>query len=626
MKSSAYTGSNNIYAQRERVSRQEISAHAMMIARPAEVLITSTREKSHASFLKKTTRTTKSSYLKRYNDYKPITKTCAAAAALNINNKSNGLASEKLSDNEYPIGEVVLGIEIRTHSIKGALIDTANADFIRPGVDVKMEALTEEEIEKALTKIVNHYNWQGTVGISYTRAVTKVGNWGREINKYLTNMLPKSKGKCCSMIHAEAAAYAQMYYGPGRDINGTVLVVTIGKGFGTVVYNQGQKARNMNMIHMTWTYESEARKQQEKYQWQGIAPTLDDKDEETKEQIFKCLTDSGLEGSWEMSFDNKKGGEIKKAVDEFIAWGGLVDEYLQKVTEHVKPERVILLTTGDAARLPTGMLFNLFAPAVASAGVNPKECLIITESPERALVKGAALGAMLELSNKSTVEILRAAICKDVTGAQEPRILTDADMQFVFKKLDRNKDGKLDADDILRGAALYDVALSPVESATVLRAFAGTSAARNNVASFEDFERFWVKTVKKSFVKHVSHQDELEMHLSEKKLPADEAPVIVLQSGYSYCRPCIKFERSYESVAKDPRFKSIKFLKVVGDSSPATSKLTANLGIENTPDFRIFRGGKLVQKFTGANRKKLEDNLVAVLEQDADQIEGILIK
>jgi hypothetical protein len=35
----------------------------------------------------------------------------------------------------------------------------------------------------------------------------------------------------------------------------------------------------------------------------------------------------------------------------------------------------------------------------------------------------------------------------------------------------------------------------------------------------------------------------------------------------------------------------------------------------------------MVQKFTGANRKKLEDNLIAVLEsKDVNQIPGIIIK
>ena len=549
--------------------------------------------------------------------------------ALSRRNAVAGLNSERLSNNEYPIGEVVLGIELRTHGAKGALIDTANADFMRPGVEVDLEELKEEAVEEALSKIATHYNWGGTVGVSYTRAVMRVcGN--RDINKHLVKMFPRSKGKVGSMIHTEAAAYAQMYYGPGRDVDGVVLVVTIGKGFGTVVYNHGQKVRNMNMTNFTWTYEGELKKLQQKYNWQGIAPVFqDDKDEEEKQKILQCIDDFGLQGSWEMSFDDVEKCDIepktKEVLEEFLAWGKLVDEYLQKVTLHVKPERVILLTTGHASTLPTNLLFKLFAPAIASAGMNPTDALLISESPS-CIVKGAALGAKLELSNKATVEILRAAICKDITGAPEPRILTDEDMQFVFKRLDRNKDGQLDAEDILRGAALFEVVLSEVEANTVLRSFAGTSAARNHTASFDDFERWWIKTVKKSVVKHVQNQEELETHLNEKT-SANENPLIVLQCGYSYCRPCIKFEHSYESVAKDPRFKNVKFLKVVGDASPALSHLTHELEVENTPDFRIFRGDKVVQRFTGANRKRLEDNIIAVLEgKDVKEIPGIIIK
>jgi hypothetical protein len=133
--------------------------------------------------------------------------------------RAGGLNSEKLSNNDYPIGEVVLGIELRGHGAKGAIIDTANADFMRPGVEVDLEELKEEAVEEALSKIATHYNWGGTVGVSYTRAVMRAcGN--RDINKHIVKMFPKSKGKVGSMIHTEAAAYAQMYYGPGRDVDG----------------------------------------------------------------------------------------------------------------------------------------------------------------------------------------------------------------------------------------------------------------------------------------------------------------------------------------------------------------------------------------------------------------------
>ena len=39
---------------------------------------------------------------------------------------------------DYPEGEVVLGIELRTHSVKAAPVDTANAEFQRPGVSAAL--------------------------------------------------------------------------------------------------------------------------------------------------------------------------------------------------------------------------------------------------------------------------------------------------------------------------------------------------------------------------------------------------------------------------------------------------------------------------------------------------------
>ena len=62
-----------------------------------------------------------------------------------------GLNSERFSNNDYPIGEVVLGIELRGHGAKGAIIDTANGDFMRPGVEVALDELNEEAVEEALT-------------------------------------------------------------------------------------------------------------------------------------------------------------------------------------------------------------------------------------------------------------------------------------------------------------------------------------------------------------------------------------------------------------------------------------------------------------------------------------------
>jgi len=92
--------------------------------------------------------------------------------------------------------------------------------------------------------------------VSVTRAIMRaLGN--EATAKNLESMMPKSKGKVATMIHTEAAAYTELMFGPGRETNGLVVVMTIGKGMGTVTYNRGQKVRNSDLKHLTWTYERE---------------------------------------------------------------------------------------------------------------------------------------------------------------------------------------------------------------------------------------------------------------------------------------------------------------------------------------------------------------------------------
>ena len=91
--------------------------------------------------------------------------------------------------------------------------------------------------------------------------------------------------------------------------------------------------------------------------------------------------------------------------------------------------------------------------------------------------------------------------------------------------------------------------------------------------------------------------------------------IVVVKSGFSYCRPCKKFESSYEAIARS--YPDICFLKVLGDSTPAAAHLCKDvLEVRSTPDFRIFKGDVLVSQFTGANKMKLEEAIQKVLAEN----------
>ena len=118
-----------------------------------------------------------------------------------------------------------------------------------------------------------------------------------------------------------------------------------------------------------------------------------------------------------------------------IAWAYLVDRYLQKVAEAVKPDKLVLLTTGAAAALEE-LLVPLFTPAITGAGLKP-DVLVMGEFPERALVRsrGGCASSWVGASG----EIFRAALTQTITGSPTPEIF-EQDLLWALKRLDRNKD------------------------------------------------------------------------------------------------------------------------------------------------------------------------------------------
>ena len=202
-----------------------------------------------------------------------------------------------------------------------------------------------------------------------------------------------------------------MYFGPGRESTGVVVVCTIGKGLGTRVYNLGQKVRNSDLTHFTWTFERELSKLQSAWGWESVAPALPHNAEDVIERVVRhglqsgqwwdsasersgdasglCTEDmdlvemevaalTGVDESPSKLANDFSGGKknkeeeqaikvcfqmfkrLSKGSHDFIwcdtqailAWATLVDKYLQKIASSVKPDRMILLPTGAAAYLP----------------------------------------------------------------------------------------------------------------------------------------------------------------------------------------------------------------------------------------------------------------------------------
>ena len=79
------------------------------------------------------------------------------------------------------------------------------------------------------------------------------------------------------------------------------------------------------------------------------------------------------------------------------------------------------------------------------------------------------------------------------------------------------------------------------------------------------------------------------------------AKLVVLQVGFTFCRPCLAFEPKYERLAKQYG-DAVRLVKVNGNENGNTIELCRDeLKVERTPTFIFFRDGQETHRHTGIN-------------------------
>jgi polyphosphate glucokinase len=179
----------------------------------------------------------------------------------------------------------VLGIDIGGSGIKAAPVNTEDGLMLdlRHRIPTPSPA-TPESVAYVISDVVNHFNWKGLIGCGFP-AVVQNGvaktaaniddSWiGVNINKLLTHVT----GSPVYVINdADAAGMAEMKFGAGQDKQGVVVLVTVGTGIGTVIFNNGRLVPNTELGHLEYNgmdvekYVSDATRKEEDLSWEEWA-------------------------------------------------------------------------------------------------------------------------------------------------------------------------------------------------------------------------------------------------------------------------------------------------------------------------------------------------------------------
>lgn len=153
----------------------------------------------------------------------------------------------------------ILGVDIGGSGIKGAVVDTAAGRTKTERVRIPTpKPATPEAVAKTLKELVKTIGWDGPVACGFpARIVDGVALTASNIDKSWINTKAEElfsktvKQQVFVANDADVAALAEMTFGAGRDHKkGKVIVLTIGTGIGSAIFNDGVMYANSELGHV----------------------------------------------------------------------------------------------------------------------------------------------------------------------------------------------------------------------------------------------------------------------------------------------------------------------------------------------------------------------------------------
>ncbi|PID92344.1 MAG: polyphosphate glucokinase [Bacteroidetes bacterium] len=175
----------------------------------------------------------------------------------------------------------ILGIDIGGSGVKGAIVNTKKGQLISERYRIPTpQPATPEAVAEVIVEICRHFDWKGPVGVGFpgviqhgvARTAANVDNsW---IDKNLNKLFSKATACKVHVVNdADAAGMAESKFGAGKGVKGTLLLVTVGTGLGTVIFSDGKLVPNLEMGHIILhgddaeLYATDAARKREKLDW-----------------------------------------------------------------------------------------------------------------------------------------------------------------------------------------------------------------------------------------------------------------------------------------------------------------------------------------------------------------------
>lgn len=149
----------------------------------------------------------------------------------------------------------LLGIDIGGSGIKGAIVDGETGEMLTDRHKIATPpSRTPTEMAATVKELVDHFDYSGPVGCGFPTIIkngvcTNPGNLNPSwVGINVRKLFEEATGLPFRVINdADAAGFASIKYGLGKDVPGLVVMITVGTGLGSGVFFNGELLPNFEM-------------------------------------------------------------------------------------------------------------------------------------------------------------------------------------------------------------------------------------------------------------------------------------------------------------------------------------------------------------------------------------------
>lgn len=154
--------------------------------------------------------------------------------------------------------QIVLGIDVGASGIKGALVDISNGELVSERIRLETpKPSTPQAVGEVFATLASRLNWTGFIGCGFPslvrngKVLTATNIDKSWMNCQADELFSKMTGCKVHLINdADAAGIAAAKFGLARGEMGTVLLITLGTGIGSVLFREGIIIPNTEFGHI----------------------------------------------------------------------------------------------------------------------------------------------------------------------------------------------------------------------------------------------------------------------------------------------------------------------------------------------------------------------------------------